>query len=110
MHIIVFVLINIRLYFDGISGIGKCILKTLYIYFQKKNLYMNFLKHKIYTKCMDKFPKGKFLSGSYSREVTPVPIPNTVVKFSSADGSGGLAFARVGRRQAYQKLNHDIVI
>ena len=40
------------------------------------------------------------MSGGYSREVTPVPIPNTVVKLSSADGSRGLTSARVGRRQA----------
>ena len=39
-------------------------------------------------------------SGSYSEEVTPVPIPNTVVKLFSADGSRGFASARVGRRQA----------
>ena len=39
-------------------------------------------------------------SGSYGREATPVPISNTVVKLSSADGSRGLASARVGRRQA----------
>ncbi len=41
------------------------------------------------------------MSGSNSGEVTPVPMPNTVVKLSSADGSWGFAPARVGRRQAY---------
>ena len=33
-------------------------------------------------------------------EVTPVPIPNTEVKLSSADGSWDLVPVRVGRRQA----------
>ena len=40
------------------------------------------------------------MSGSNSGEVTPVSIPNTEVKFSSADGSWGFAPARVGRCQA----------
>ena len=40
------------------------------------------------------------MSGSNSGEVTPVPMPNTEVKLSSADGSWGFAPARVGRRQA----------
>ena len=40
------------------------------------------------------------MSGSFGREATPVPISNTVVKLSSADGSRGLTSARVGRRQA----------
>ena len=40
-------------------------------------------------------------SGSDSEEVTPVLMPNTEVKFFSADGSWGLPPARVGRRQAY---------
>jgi hypothetical protein len=40
------------------------------------------------------------LSGDDSGEVTPVPMPNTVVKLSSAYGSWGLAPARVGRCQA----------
>src|SRR5699024_8951223 len=44
-------------------------------------------------------------SGSYSGEVTPVPISNTVVKLSSADGSRGFASARVGRRQAIKKTH-----
>ncbi len=43
---------------------------------------------------------NKFRSGSNSGEDTPVPMPNTAVKLSSADGSWGLAPARVGRRQA----------
>ena len=41
-----------------------------------------------------------YMSGSDGGEVTPVPIPNTAVKFPSADGSWGFASARVGRRQA----------
>jgi hypothetical protein len=40
------------------------------------------------------------MSGSNSEEVTPVPIPNTVVKLFSADGSWDFVPARVGRRQA----------
>ena len=39
-------------------------------------------------------------SGNDGREVTPVPIPNTEVKLSSADGSWDLVPVRVGRRQA----------
>src|SRR5699024_3019278 len=39
-------------------------------------------------------------------EVTPVPIPNTAVKLFSADGSWGVAPARVGRRQAIKKAFH----
>ncbi len=31
--------------------------------------------------------KSKTLAGGYSREVTPDPIPNSVVKTSSADGT-----------------------
>ncbi len=45
-------------------------------------------------------------SGSNSGEVTPVPMPNTAVKLSSADGSWGFAPARVGRRQA---INNKLV-
>ena len=39
-------------------------------------------------------------SGNDGREVTPVPIPNTEVKLSSADGSWDLVPVRVGRCQA----------
>ena len=39
-------------------------------------------------------------SGDEGEEVTPVPIPNTEVKFFSADGSRGLPPVRVGRRRA----------
>ena len=38
--------------------------------------------------------------GNDGREVTPVPIPNTEVKLSSADGSWDLVPVRVGRCQA----------
>ena len=47
------------------------------------------------------------MSGSDCEEVTPVPIPNTAVKLFSADGSWGVAPARVGRRQAYTKRTGD---
>ena len=42
----------------------------------------------------------EYLSGNDGEEVTPVPIPNTEVKFFSADGSRGLPPVRVGRCQA----------
>jgi hypothetical protein len=41
------------------------------------------------------------MSGGDSREVTPVPMPNTEVKFSSADGSWDFVPVRVGRCQAF---------
>ena len=37
--------------------------------------------------------------GGYKAVVRPVPIPNTAVKRSLADGSGCIASARVGYRQ-----------
>ena len=40
------------------------------------------------------------LSGGDSKEVTPVPMPNTVVKLFCADGSWGLPPVRVGRCRA----------
>ena len=42
------------------------------------------------------------MSGGDSEEVTPVPMPNTEVKFFSADGSWGFPPVRVGRCQAYK--------
>ena len=48
------------------------------------------------------------LPGSNGGEVTPVPMPNTEVKLSSADGSWGFAPARVGRRQAIHYLFIDV--
>ena len=43
------------------------------------------------------------MSGDEGEEVTPVPIPNTEVKLFSADGSWGIAPARVGRCQAIKE-------
>ena len=43
-------------------------------------------------------------SSDDGREATPVPIPNTEVKLSSADGSWGLPPVRVGHRWA-NRLN-----
>ena len=40
------------------------------------------------------------MSSDDGREATPVPIPNTEVKLSSADGSWGLPPVRVGHRWA----------
>ena len=40
------------------------------------------------------------LPGGYCGEATPVPIPNTEVKLSYADGTASLWSGRVGRRQA----------
>ena len=40
----------------------------------------------------------RFLGG-HKAVVRPVPIPNTAVKHSLADGSGFIDSARVGRRQ-----------
>ena len=45
-------------------------------------------------------PSNFIISGGDSEEVTPVPMPNTEVKFFSADGSWGFPPVRVGRRQA----------
>ena len=39
---------------------------------------------------------GQVFPGGFSGGVTPVPIPNTVAKPSSADGTGN---GRVGRRR-----------
>ena len=50
------------------------------------------------------------MSGDYSGEATPVPISNTEVKLSSADGSRGFASARVGRCQIqFVKKREDLV-
>jgi hypothetical protein len=40
-------------------------------------------------------------SGGNSKEVTPVPMPNTVVKLFCVDGSWGFPPARVERCRAY---------
>ncbi len=47
---------------------------------------------------MNEFIQHKF--GDDGKEVTPVPIPNTVVKLFSADGNWGYPPVRVGRCQA----------
>src|SRR5207253_7087097 len=44
-----------------------------------------------------------FLFGGHKAVVRPVPIPNTAVKHSLADGSGFIDSARVGRRQPFKK-------
>src|SRR5271154_4230407 len=46
--------------------------------------------------------------GGHKAVVRPVPIPNTAVKHSLADGSGCIASARVGCRQIlYQKSRNS---
>ena len=40
-------------------------------------------------------------AGDHRGVVTPVPIPNTEVKRPIAEGSAGLACARVGRRRLF---------
>ena len=42
-----------------------------------------------------------FFAGDHRGVVTPVPIPNTEVKGPIAEGSAGLARARVGRRRLF---------
>ncbi len=42
---------------------------------------------------------NSYLSGDYSIEATPVPIPNTEVKLYSADDTWGQPPGKVGRRQ-----------
>ena len=61
---------------------------------------MNYLKLNI----VMRFP------GNYSGEATPVPIPNTAVKLSSADGTA-LTCGRVGScQELYYLLEEDFVI
>ena len=48
-----------------------------------------------------KFPTKRFFAGDHRGEEIPVPIPNTEVKLSIAEGSAGLARARVGRRRLF---------
>ena len=48
-------------------------------------------------------------SGNDGREVTPVPIPNTEVKLSSADGSWDFVPVRVGRCQANERRVSGLV-
>ena len=51
-----------------------------------------------------KFPTERLFAGGHRGVVTPVPIPNTEVKGSIAEGSAGLARARVGRRRLFLLL------
>ena len=41
------------------------------------------------------------MCGDDGKKVTPVPMPNTVVKLLSAEGSEGFPFVRLGRCRAY---------
>jgi hypothetical protein len=50
------------------------------------------------------------LSGSDGEEATPVPMPNTEVKFFSADGSWGFLPVRVGRCQAIILIRSSSVV
>ena len=43
----------------------------------------------------------RLFAGDHRGVVTPVPIPNTEVKGPIAEGSAGLARARVGRRRQF---------
>ena len=47
--------------------------------------------------------------GGHKAVVRPVPIPNTAVKRSLADGSGFIDSARVGCRQFFLKSRNIIV-
>src|SRR4029079_16835194 len=49
------------------------------------------------------FFNGRTVSGGDSGGVTPDPIPNSAVKPSSADGTIGSPYGRVGRRRIYSK-------
>ena len=57
-------------------------------------------------------PSSDLFAGDHRGVVIPVPIPNTEVKGSIAEGSAGLARARVGRRRLFfaffkrQKTSH----
>ena len=48
-------------------------------------------------------PNLKSFLGGHKAVVRPVPIPNTAVKHSLADGSSSIGSARVGRRQPFKK-------
>ena len=45
--------------------------------------------------------------GGLKAVVRPVPIPNTAVKRSVADGSSPIGSARVGSRQSFKKAGED---
>ena len=46
--------------------------------------------------------------GGDSKKDTPVPMPNTVVKLLSADGSWGFPPVRVGRCHAYIGIFQEV--
>ena len=46
-------------------------------------------------------PAHGFSAGGHREAALPVPIPNTEVKRLFAEGSAGLARARVGRRRLF---------
>ncbi len=50
------------------------------------------------------------MSGDYSKEVTPVPMPNTEVKLLSVDGQSNLRSARVERCQALILIHSSSVV
>ena len=54
-----------------------------------------------YVAILFSFPALRLFAGGHRGVVTPVPIPNTEVKGSFAEGSAGLARARVGRRRLF---------
>ena len=46
-------------------------------------------------------PSSRLFAGDHGGAAIPVPIPNTEVKRSIAEGSAGPARARVGRRRLF---------
>ena len=72
---------------------------SLYLFF-KTSLKCEIINDSHLESCSSlKFPTKRFFAGDHRGEVIPVPIPNTEVKLSIAEGSAGLARARVGRRR-----------
>src|ERR1019366_7394573 len=51
----------------------------------------------------------RMVSGGYGGGDIPVPIPNTAVKPTSADGTWGFPSGRVGRRRDFLKDPHLLV-
>ena len=52
-------------------------------------------------------PAPRLFAGGHGGAVIPVPIPNTEVKGSIAEGSASLGRARVGRRRLFFSLRSD---
>ena len=50
----------------------------------------------------------RIISGGYGGGDIPVPIPNTAVKPTSADGTWGFLPGRVGRRRDFLKAPHCV--